>query len=161
MVDIGPNWIHGCSENPILDHAKAAKAVAQCWHTVTRVFDESGKLLSAQESDELTDLLWSCVEDGFRLSRSSGAVIQNCESLSDFLSTRAVELFPSSAPHHDDKRRLLLQISEAWGAYVGSPVSQQSLKFLWLEECIEGGKCPLHPWSLMKLTQPPFLSLNG
>ena len=35
-------------------------------------------------------------------------------------------------------RALLLQEAEAWGAFVGGPIQRQSLKFFWLEECIEG-----------------------
>ena len=31
-----------------------------------------------------------------------------------------------------------LGMAQMWGAYVGSPVQRQSLKFFWLEECIEG-----------------------
>lgn len=35
------------------------------------------------------------------------------------------------------KRATLLQVASMWGAYIGSPVYRQSLKYFWLEECIE------------------------
>lgn len=39
----------------------------------------------------------------------------------------------------DQKRKLCLQLSDMWGAFVGGNVKRQSLKFFWLEECLEGG----------------------
>jgi len=27
-----------------------------------------------------------------------------------------------------------------WGDFVGEPIEKQSMKYFWLEECIEGGK---------------------
>ena len=41
--------------------------------------------------------------------------------------------------YRDLKTNLLLQMAELCGAFVGSPVYRQSLKFFWLEECIDGG----------------------
>lgn len=38
----------------------------------------------------------------------------------------------------DEKRTKLLQLARGWGAYIGSPIDRQSLKFFWLEECLEG-----------------------
>ena len=35
--------------------------------------------------------------------------------------------------------RLVLQMARIWGDYIGDPIEKQSLKYLWLEECIDGG----------------------
>ena len=38
------------------------------------------------------------------------------------------------------ERDLVLGMSQMWGAYVGDPVDRQSLKYFFLEDCINGGK---------------------
>ena len=35
---------------------------------------------------------------------------------------------------------LVLGMSQMWGAYVGDRVELQSLKYFYLEDCIEGGR---------------------
>lgn len=41
----------------------------------------------------------------------------------------------------DPEQRLeVFKMAQMWGAFVGDPIARQSLKFFWLEECIEGGK---------------------
>lgn len=35
---------------------------------------------------------------------------------------------------------LVLGMAEMWGAYVGDRVELQSLKYFYLEDCIEGGR---------------------
>ena len=35
---------------------------------------------------------------------------------------------------------LVLSMSQMWGAYVGDRVELQSLKYFYLEDCIEGGR---------------------
>ena len=40
----------------------------------------------------------------------------------------------------ESESKLVMQMAEMWGAFVGSPWERQSLKFFWLEECIDGGK---------------------
>lgn len=41
------------------------------------------------------------------------------------------------------QRQQLLWMAEMWGAFVGGTVDKQSLRYFWLEECIEGGKFPI------------------
>ena len=40
----------------------------------------------------------------------------------------------------DASSQLILQMARMWGDFVGEPIEKQSLRFFWLEECIEGGK---------------------
>ena len=39
----------------------------------------------------------------------------------------------------DFSSKVVLQMAHVWGDFVGEPIEKQSLKFFWLEECIEGG----------------------
>jgi len=36
------------------------------------------------------------------------------------------------------KEAMLLRLAESWGAFIGSPVEKQSLRFMWMEQCLEG-----------------------
>ena len=37
------------------------------------------------------------------------------------------------------EKQQVLWMAEMWGAFVGDPIQKQSLKYFWLEECIDGG----------------------
>lgn len=39
----------------------------------------------------------------------------------------------------EDSSTLVLQMARIWGDFIGDPIETQSLKYLWLEECIDGG----------------------
>lgn len=41
---------------------------------------------------------------------------------------------------NDHEVELVLGMSQMWGAYVGDRVELQSLKYFYLEDCIEGGR---------------------
>jgi len=49
------------------------------------------------------------------------------------------------------QKTLVLSMSEMWGAYVGDRVERQSLKFFFLEDCIESGKFSRYLGSLLLL----------
>jgi len=53
---------------------------------------------------------------------------------------------------HDNQHKILLQMAEIWGGFVGSPVTRQSLKFLWLEECVTGGAFGISLRSVQKIS---------
>ena len=40
----------------------------------------------------------------------------------------------------EEKARLFMQMAELWGAWVGEPVEKQGLRWLIMEEGMEGGK---------------------
>ena len=49
-------------------------------------------------------------------------------------------IFELEEEDQKEDEELLLQMSEMWGAYVGDPVTRQSLRFAYLEECCGGGE---------------------
>lgn len=152
LVDLGPNWIHGTVDNPVLDILKQVGSVAHSWEEKPNLFDESGNLLSAEESVELSETMWGIVLEAFEYSKKNTAIISHSASLYDFFLKMVKEKYPvpSVVPgseeitptiaEHERKQKIVLQISQMWGAFVGSPVETQSLKFFWLDECIDGGK---------------------
>ena len=56
------------------------------------------------------------------------------ESLMDFFKAKVEEKELDSR-----SSKIVLQMARMWGDFVGEPIEKQSLKFFWLEECIEGG----------------------
>lgn len=139
VVDCGPNWIHGTEDNPILDVAAEAKIPLSRWDENTYIYDEDGRLLAQSDSDIYSTMMWDIVQDAFAYSSENSAKIPVEASLLDFFREQVVKRIPDTKPDWEKKRNFILQMAEMWGAFVGEPVEKQSLKFFWMEECIEGG----------------------
>ncbi|CAG8979542.1 hypothetical protein HYALB_00004995 [Hymenoscyphus albidus] len=134
-VDLGPNWIHGTEHNPILDLAKQTNTPTHTWDAKSHVFGEDGIIL--EEGASLMESMWNIVVQGFKDSATNTSTIDSQTSLHDFFSEKVHELHPGPG-EEEIRRKVVMQMSELWGAFVGSPVTTQSLKFFWLEECLDG-----------------------
>jgi hypothetical protein len=91
--------------------------------------------------------MWGIVVQAFKYSAEYSSTIDPKYSLYEFFEEKVKVLYPK----HDQKRQreLVLQMAELWGAFVGSSVKTQSLKFFWLEECIDGGGFCLPMWIMI------------
>jgi len=90
---------------------------------------------------EYGQMLWDdgLIAEAFKYSNENKDSIPVETSLYDFFEERVAKMFQDlPADQAEKKRRALLNVASMWGAYVGSPVTRQSLRFYWLEECIEG-----------------------
>jgi hypothetical protein len=139
LADLGPNWIHGTKNNPILDIARETKSETGSWDSRSYMFDESGGLLSLEESERYASVMWDIVQDAFEHSNKHGGEISPDVSLWDFFNEEVAKRIPASEDGYEQTRKRILQVAEMWGSFVGSPIRAQSLKYFWLEECIEGG----------------------
>jgi Flavin containing amine oxidoreductase len=139
LVDLGPNWIHGTDHNPILDLAKETDTLTHAWGDNINLFDEDGEPLPAEDAKHLNEVMWGIVVDAFTYSNKHTSLIPADQSLYDWFLMQLDQAIPDTVADYERKRKLVLRISEMWGAFVGSTVQKQSLKFFWLEECIEGG----------------------
>jgi hypothetical protein len=138
---LGPNWIHGTDDNPIFEIAKKTNTQLHYWDERQRIIDTEGNPLDTHEAEEYGRLLWEngLISQAFKHSRKNTATIDPATSLMDFFAEKAEGLFVDlEEKEAQRKRKTLLQICDFWGSYVGSPTTKQSLKFFWLEECIEG-----------------------
>lgn len=79
--------------------------------------------------------MWEIVDEALRFSEENPDQISETMSLFEFFIKRAREIFPDEPKN----QRLLLNMSQIWGAYIGHPVEKQSLKFAWMERCCVGG----------------------
>jgi UDP-galactopyranose mutase len=139
LVDLGPNWIHGATHNPIMDIAEETQTETYDFDAAINMFDEHGKLIPLALSTELTERMWGIISDAFKLSNEQSSEIPPEKSLYDYFEERVVDMFPEDEQQYELKRKMLLQMCEVWGTFVGGVVERQSLKFFWLEETIEGG----------------------
>ena len=140
-VDLGPNWIHGTDDNPIFEIAKKTNTQLHYWDERQRIVDAERKAIDSEEAEEYGRILWEngLISQAFRFSRENFEEIDPATSLMDWFVEKAEGLFKDlEDTEAERKRKTLLQICEFWGSYVGSPTTKQSLKFFWLEECIEG-----------------------
>lgn len=144
-VDFGPNWIHGEGDNPILHIANTTGTTLAVPEQNPFMFDEDGKQFSPEDAVFYSNRWWEIIQEAFEYSHDMGSVLDPTESLYDFAQKRALDLFPDGETEKshievERKRKIFLQVCEMWGAFTGSPVTKQSLKFFWLEECLEGGE---------------------
>ena len=134
-LERGANWIHGTDQNPILDLATETGTVCCSSGEKSLVFDEHGEILPEPKATQMSDLFWGMIADAFKHSNECPN-IPSSKSLKDFI----VEKLEEKDLTTNDKA-LMVQIADIWGAFVGEPVDRQSLKYFWLEECIDGGTC--------------------
>lgn len=140
-VDLGPNWIHGTDDNPIFEIAKATKTDLYYWDERQRILDTDGKPLNEQDAEEIGRILWEdgLISQAFKYSRENTETIDPKTSLMDYFKQEAETLWKDLGKEEQErKRRTFLKVCEFWGSYVGSATTKQSLKYFWLEECIEG-----------------------
>lgn len=138
----GPNWIHGTEHNPIVDISKRTNTLTQSWDGPQTIIDSSGEELDAETTGKLSDFMWTTVDKALAYSQNHAATIPSDLSLFDYFRE---ELEKTTFTKRE--REACLELSKLWGSYIGSPVDRQSLKFFFLEECLEGSTV-LTPWYL-------------
>lgn len=150
-MDRGPNWIHGTEHNPILELVKETGTQTHSWGERQVTFDPDGNLMPEEDVAKVSESMWELIGKAFKHSNSNSATIPASRSLLDFIKEHADEQirepFPIEYQTTKDgkkehvkmsKKELMLSLSEQWGSFVGGAVETQSLKFFWLEECLDG-----------------------
>lgn len=132
----GPNWIHGTERSPIHDLAIATGTVIlnpEAANSSTAV-DQFGHIMPGAKVKQYNELMWSVIDDAFGYSKENSASIPQDRSLYEFFQTRLKEKNLDRA-----SSEIVLQMARIWGDFIGDPIEKQSLKYLWLEDCIDGG----------------------
>lgn len=142
-MDMGPNWIHGTQNNPILDLVKATETQTHDWPEAQVAFDSDGTQLAPDMMKEASEMLWSLIGDAIKLSNDESVEIDPEKSLLDYIKENVgdkVEAMGGGLVENDKESRkeLVIKSADMWGGFIGATTSHQSLKFLWLEECLEG-----------------------
>jgi hypothetical protein len=123
-----------------LDLAKQTKTLTMNWDGRQSVFDHLGHRMLEKETVENEEVVWGIIEQAMKHSNEESAKIPAEKSLYNFFEEQLEKLYPSDNGDAKAKRKreTILEMANMWGAFVGSPIQTQSLKFFWLEECIDG-----------------------
>jgi len=143
LVDMGPNWIHGTKGNPIMALAQKTSTPVLDPDEDGALFDSDGLRRPDDQARALSAEVWALIADAFKYS--DGNWLDPRMSLFDYIKARLNE------DDHEDKSKTrsasarlkldkedLLREAEMWGPFVGDPIQTQSMRFFWLEQCIEG-----------------------
>ncbi|KAF4627745.1 hypothetical protein G7Y89_g10408 [Cudoniella acicularis] len=160
-VDVGANWVHKSDENPIVALAKETGTPLHQWVENTLLVDSAGNLVNEDHANEALQRVWHIFEEALKFSTSNLGDVDSSTSLYDFFTDECNKMV-DRGNWSDYERSLVLGMAEMWGAYVGDRVERQSLKFFFLEDCIESGKSPksLCPWSLLRSPDDYFIPGN-
>ena len=135
IIRRGPDWIHGTDNNPMLQLAEDTNSRLSSVSEDAYVYDSDGGLMNNQEVLDGFAVVWDILADAFKFSN------ENCTNLTSSLSLKSFFVEKLSASPLDQRARsVVLELAEMWGGFIGDAFEKQSLKWLWLEECIDGGK---------------------
>ena len=125
--------------NPIVELAKETGTPLHHWKESTVLVDSEGHLVSSKDANNALKQVWNILGEAMDHSTKSSARIHSSESLYGFFKSWCDEEYRRGRMTAQEVK-LTLGMSQMWGAYVGDRVERQSLKFYYLEDCIEGGK---------------------
>lgn len=94
-------------------------------------------------AEKLADFMWETIEGAFAFSQKNTANIPATKSLYGYFKDKLAET--NFTPW---EKEATLELSKLWGSYIGSPIDRQSLKFFFLEECLEGGMLTYPPQNI-------------
>lgn len=83
------------------------------------------------------DIVWDLIDHAFKYSNEECLGVNASLSLKDFFQEKLAEKTLSQ----DQQARVML-LAEMWGSFIGDSWERQSLRWFWLEECLEGGESP-------------------
>lgn len=138
-VDVGASWIHGTQGNPFVELAALSGTATAACGAVDSIFDTEGGYLEKKYAKELYQRVWEILDDASDYSRTHYPGIPPEASLKMFVSAKLEE--------QCHEKSLLGSIIEMWGAFMGADYETQSLKNLWLDEAVDGGKVISKPMS--------------
>ena len=132
----GPNWIHGVKNNPILELANETGTahVSPPEDVAPEVYEETGQKMASREAADSVGTVWEIILEANEFSKKHGSSIPPSLSLVDFFKTKLEERQLDEATCER-----VHQIAKVWGDIIGEPIECQSLKFFWLEECVDEG----------------------
>lgn len=125
--------------NPIVELAKETETPLHRWKESTLLVDSDGNLLSPAEANKALKQVWEILEKAIEHSTNRSEEIPSSASLYSFFEGWCGQAL-QCGDMTEREVKLVLGLSQMWGAYVGDRVERQSLKFFYLEDCINGGK---------------------
>lgn len=131
-VDMGASWIHGTEGNPLVELARKSRTDTVACGVVSSIFDSECHYMEPKLAEKLYKEVWEIIDEASDYSKTHYPDIPPEASLKTFVDVK-VKQRGSDGP-------LLASIMEMWGAFMGADYEAQSLKSLWLDGCVDGGK---------------------
>lgn len=125
-------------QNPIFNLALETGTEVHLWDPETLIVDKNGNLVDAAHANRALQIVWQILEAAIEYSKSSGDQINASQSLYDYFQQQC-QVMLKEGILDDSEVDTVLGMSEMWGAYVGARVERQSLKYFFLEDCIDAG----------------------
>ena len=125
--------------NPIIELAKQTGTSLHRWKESTLLVDGEGHLVAPFEANKALKQVWEILEAAIQHSTNRNAEIHSSASLYSFFESWCGQAF-QAGEMSEYEVKLVLGMSQMWGAYVGDRVELQSLKYFYLEDCIAGGR---------------------
>jgi len=129
--------VHSTASNPIVDLARETDTPLHLWEHTMCLIDGKGRLVEKVKATNTLQRVWDILDKASKYSGLSSKNIDPTSSLYDFFIDQSDELL-RTGEIDEYEQSLLLGMAEMWGAYVGDRAEQQSLKFFFLEDCIDG-----------------------
>lgn len=127
--------MHGTQNNPIADIARRTNTITHDLEECQAIIDSRGNRLEDGLASELSEAVWGNIVKAFQYSDENAAQIDKSKSLMDYFREQIPKVEKDA-----EKQSLMLEQAYMWGAFVGDSIERQSLKFFFLEECIDGGE---------------------
>ena len=118
--------------------AKQTETPLHLWEQTTILVNSQGQLVCKDTANKTLEQVWDTLARAVDYSATNTEALDPSESLYDFFTAEKENSTQDDAVS-ESKDALFLGMAHMWGAYVGDRVERQSLKFLYLEDCIEGG----------------------
>ncbi|KAK4446940.1 flavin-containing amine oxidase [Podospora aff. communis PSN243] len=131
-LDMGPNWIHGTDDNPVWKLAKKKASLCVVPDTM-KVFQPNGEIMSDKDAESGLETVWDLIEQAFKYSNEECLKINSTQTLVHWFHDKLKE-----RPLSEEQRARVLLLAEMWGSFIGDSWHRQSLRWFWLEECLEG-----------------------
>ena len=138
-IDIGASWIHGTKDNPLVALAQKTSTTTIACGAVYSICNSDGSWLSSDSSSYHYKEVWEVLEMAMEKSRKESAMLSDSSKMMDFF-RQEVKRRRSKTKQPEAYESLMTQIVEMWGAFMGNECENQSLKNLWLDGGLEGGK---------------------
>jgi hypothetical protein len=134
---LGANWIHGINGNPLYEIVQTVPG-STYEQGKNLTITAKGELIDTTESDAIQTEFWDTVAFGCEFSKRYSEWISPQTSFYDFCERKASLIYNKSTATGKRSYERFMALSEMWGAFVGSDVRMQSLKFFFLEELLDG-----------------------
>ncbi|EJT76006.1 hypothetical protein GGTG_05931 [Gaeumannomyces tritici R3-111a-1] len=131
--DMGPNWIHGSDDNPIVRLSNATGTTLSKMGQDMLLYDDQGRIVSDEASNVVLKTVWALLEEAFLYSNRNSEQIDPDLNLEDFFRDKLDK--GSLAP---GIQRQVLMMANIWGSFIGDYWGKQSVKWLWMEESLHG-----------------------